>query len=307
MNYTLNQLNIFLKITELKSITKAAEALYLTQPAVSIQLRNFQDQFEIPLTEVIGRQLYVTSFGEEIAEAAKRILVEVETMKHKSLAFKGQLTGRITIAVVSTGKYVMPFFLSSFFNKHIGVDLVMDVTNRYQVLEALEKNQVDFALVSVLPDNLKVEKIGLMENKLVLVGSPDLAESLSKKGKNIFENLPWIYREEGSATRQAMERFITNQNIQVNKKIQLTSNEAVKQAVLAGLGFSIMPLIGLKNELKDKEISIITVKGLPIKTAWNLIWLKGKKFSPAALAYLEFLKENIEAVIETNYKWLRNY
>lgn len=307
MNYTLNQLNIFLKITEFKSITKAAEALHLTQPAVSIQLKNFQDQFEIPLTEVIGRQLYVTSFGEEIAEVAQRVLNEADRLKHKSLAFKGHLTGRLTIAVVSTGKYVMPFFLSSFLNENSGVDLVMDVTNRYQVLEALEKNEVDFALVSVLPDNLKVEKIDLMENKLFLVGSPDSTKSFIKNDLKTFENLPWIYREDGSATRQSMERFISKKKIQVNKKIQLTSNEAVKQAILAGLGFSIMPLIGLKNELKDNELIIIPVKGLPIKTAWNLIWLKGKKFSPAALAYLEFLKKNIPAVIETHYKWLDNY
>ncbi len=307
MNYTLNQLNIFLKITELKSITKAAEALYLTQPAVSIQLKNFQDQFEIPLTEVIGRQLYVTPFGNEIAEATKRILGEVETMKHKSLAFKGNLTGRLTIAVVSTGKYVMPFFLSEFLKTNSGVDLVMDVTNRYQVLESLEKNEVDFALVSVLPDNLKVEKISIMENKLYLVANPELAKTISTKKAAMFENLPWIYREEGSATRQAMERFMTNKNIQVNKKIQLTSNEAVKQAILAGLGFSIMPLIGLKNELNDNEITIVPVNGLPIKTAWNLIWLKGKKFSPAALAYLEYLNENIESVIKTNYNWLEKY
>lgn len=307
MNYTLNQLNIFLKITELKSITKAAEALYLTQPAVSIQLKNFQDQFEIPLTEVIGRQLYVTPFGQEIAEATKRILAEVETMKHKSLAFKGKLTGRLTIAVVSTGKYVMPFFISEFLKIHGGVDLVMDVTNRYQVLESLEKNEVDFALVSVLPDNLKVEKISIMENKLFLVANPELAKIFSNKTEDIFDDLPWIYREEGSATRQAMERFIANKNIQVNKKIQLTSNEAVKQAVLAGLGFSIMPLIGLKNELNDNEISIVPVNGLPIKTAWNLIWLKGKKFSPAALAYLGYLNENIESVIKAHYSWLEKY
>lgn len=307
MHYTLNQLTIFLKITELKSITKAAEALHLTQPAVSIQLKNFQDQFEIPLTEVIGRQLYVTSFGDEIAEATKRILTEVETMKHKGLAFKGQLTGKITIAVVSTGKYVMPFFLSSFLNKHNGVDLVMDVTNRYQVLESLDQNEVDFALVSVLPENLKVEKITLMENKLFLVGNSILSKKISNQGKEIFEDLPWIYREEGSATRQAMERFITSKKIQVNKKIQLTSNEAVKQAVLAGLGFSIMPLIGLKNELSNNEINIVSIKGLPVKTSWNLIWLKGKKFSPAASSYLDFLNSNIEDVVSKNYKWLENY
>ena len=307
MNYTLNQLNIFLKITELRSITKAAEALYLTQPAVSIQLKNFQDQFEIPLTEVIGRQLYVTAFGHEIAEAAKRITAEVELMKQKSIAFKGQLTGRLTIAVVSTGKYVMPFFLSQFLKNHIGVDLVMDVTNRYQVLQSLERNEVDFALVSVLPDNLKVEKISIMENKLHLVANPELAKTISTKKQIPFEAISWIYREEGSATRQSMERFMANNNIEVNKKIQLTSNEAIKQAVLAGLGFSIMPLIGLKNELNSKEIIVVPVKGLPIKTAWNLIWLKGKKFSPAALAYLEYLKENIETVIKSHYNWLEKY
>jgi len=307
MHYTLNQLKIFLKITELKSITKAAEALFLTQPAVSIQLKNFQNQFEIPLTEVIGRQLYVTSFGEEIAAAAKRILDEVELMKHKSLAFKGKLTGQLTLAVVSTGKYVMPFYLSSFLSKHSGVNLVMDVTNRYQVLESLEKNEIDFALVSVLPENLNVKKIPIIENKLFLVGNPNLLKTQPITSKNIANNLPWIYREEGSATRQAMERFIAHKKITVNKKIQLTSNEAVKQAVLAGLGYSIMPLIGLKNELQDKEIEIIPIKGLPIKTSWNLIWLKGKKFSPAALAYLEFLSEYVEKVNASHFDWLDTY
>ena len=307
MNYTLNQLKIFLKISELKSITKAAEALYLTQPAVSIQLKNFQDQFEIPLTEVIGRQLYVTSFGEEIAEAAKRILDEIELMKDKGLAFKGKLTGRLNLAVVSTGKYVIPFFLGSFLKINPGVDLIMDVTNRYKVLESLEKNEIDLALVSVLPENLQIEKIKLMPNRLFLVARKDLVENLAKGEKCDLENVSWIFREEGSATRQAMERFIAENKISTVKKIQLTSNEAVKQAVLAGLGFSIMPLIGLKNELKNNEVSIIDFKGLPLQTEWNLIWLKGKKFSPAASAYIQFLENNREEVIENNFEWLKNY
>lgn len=308
MHYTLHQLNIFLKISETKSITKAAEVLHLTQPAVSIQLKNFQDQFEIPLTEVIGRQLYVTPFGLEIVEAGKRILAEVHTIKHKAMAHKGHLTGELTITVVSTGKYVMPFFLSSFLEKNEGIDLKMDVTNRSEVIRSLEKNEVDFALVSVLPDNLQIEKIELMENKLFLVGSTKRVEQIiNVKGKGLPENLPLIYREQGSATRQAMERFVHGGSIKSSKLMQLTSNEAVKQAVVAGLGLSVMPLIGIKNELNEGEIKIILVKGLPITTSWNLIWLKGKKFSPAASAYLNHLAEEKDKIILDEFDWLKNY
>ena len=114
MNYTLNQLRIFLKVVQTESVTKAAEELFLTQPAVSIQLKNFQDQFDIPLTEVVGRKIYITDFGREIAEAAENIINHVHAINYKTLAYKGQLTGQLKISVVSTGKYVMPFFLSKF-------------------------------------------------------------------------------------------------------------------------------------------------------------------------------------------------
>jgi DNA-binding transcriptional LysR family regulator len=134
MNYTLHQLQVFLKVTQTKSITKAAEELHLTQPAVSIQLRNFQDQFEIPLTEVLGRKLYVTDFGKEIALAAENIINEVYAINYKSQAFKGQLYGRLKLSVVSTGKYVMPYYLSKFMASNDEVELEMDVTNKMKVL-----------------------------------------------------------------------------------------------------------------------------------------------------------------------------
>ena len=144
MNYTLHQLQVFLKVTQTKSITKAAEELHLTQPAVSIQLRNFQDQFEIPLTEIIGRQLYVTDFGKEIAIAANTILDEVYAINYKTMAFKGQLSGRLKLAVVSTGKYVIPYFLSGFLKNNASVELEMDVNNKTKVIKALKNNEVDF-------------------------------------------------------------------------------------------------------------------------------------------------------------------
>ncbi len=305
MNYTLHQLQVFLKVSEKQSITKAAEELFLTQPAVSIQLRNFQDQFSIPLTEVVGRKLYITDFGREIAEAAEKILDQVYAINYKSSSYEGNLSGRLKISIVSTGKYVMPYFLSNFIKGNEGVELLMDVTNKSKVVKALELNEVDFALVSVLPTHLKMDKIALMTNKLFLVG--DMKRSFNSKNKNkIFKDLPLIYREQGSATRGAMEEFIRKNNLPTSKKIELTSNEAVKQAVIAGLGYSIMPLIGIKNELRNGDLQIIEISGLPIITTWNLVWLQSKNLSPAANAFLAYVKEEKEDIIAEHFDWFEN-
>ncbi len=307
MNYTLHQLRIFLKVTQNQSITKASEELHLTQPAVSIQLKNFQDQFSIPLTEVVGRKLFVTDFGKEIAQAAEKILNEVYAINYKTLAYQGEISGRLKISIVSTGKYVMPYFLSDFMKRNTGVDLIMDVTNKTRVVETLELNEVDFALVSVLPKKLKVNRLELMQNKLFFVGGNQLKVKRASSKKSLIEDLPLIYREQGSATRKAMEGFITKNKFPVRKKIQLTSNEAVKQAVISGLGYSIMPLIGIKNEIRNKDLQIIPVKGLPINTAWNLIWLKSKKLSPVSKAYLNFIETKKEEIINRHFDWIKSY
>lgn len=299
MNYTLNQLQIFLKIVETESITKAAEELHLTQPAVSIQLKNFQDQFDIPLTENVGRRIYITDFGREIAVSAENIIYQVNAINNKTLAYKGQMTGKLKIAVVSTGKYVMPYFLSEFMHMNKGIQLNMDVTNKSKVIESLEKNEIDFALVSILPAAINIEKIDLLPNKLFLIGN-------EKTTKNI-EDLPLIFREKGSGTRQAMEQFIQKKKLSVLKKMELSTNEAVKQAIIAGLGYSIMPIIGIKNELINKQLFIIPVKGMPVKTTWSLIWLKGKKHSPVAEAYLNYLKLEKNKIAKEIFSWNEKY
>lgn len=307
MNYTLNQLQIFLKIVQTRSVTKAAEELHLTQPAVSIQLKNFQNQFEIPLTEVVGRKIYITDFGLEIAEAAENIINQVYAINYKTLVHKGQLTGRLKISVVSTGKYVMPFFLADFIKKHPGIELLMDVTNKTKVIESLANNEVDFALVSILPATLNVETLDLLQNKLFLVGN---TEQKFKKGiatKDLFKELILIFREKGSGTRQTMETFIETNSIPIIKKLELTSNEAVKQAVLAGLGYSIMPLIGIKNELQNNELQIIPIKGLPITTTWSLIWLKGKKHSPVSELFLKYLQKEKSQIVLNKFNWYEQY
>ena len=307
MNYTLNQLRIFLKVVKTLSITKAAEELHLTQPAVSIQLKNFQDQFDIPLLEVINKKIYITEFGKEIAEAADKILSEVYAINFKMHSHIGQLAGKLKLSVVSTGKYIAPYFISDFINKHEGIELIMDVTNKSQVINSLEKNEVDFSLVSVLPENIKIDKVELLQNKLFFVGNFEGYTERQTIDKKTIENIPLIYREQGSATRMVMERYILKNNIRVKKKIELTGNEAVKQAVIAGLGYSIMPLIGIKNELENEQLRIIPVKGFPIKSTWNLIWLKGKKLSPVASAFLEFIKREKEKVIQNKFSWYEEY
>jgi DNA-binding transcriptional LysR family regulator len=303
MNYTLNQLQIFLKVVENQSVTKASEELNLTQPAVSIQLKNFQDQFDIPLTEVIGRKIYITDFGREVAAVAENILREADTIKFKTMAYKGQLSGRLKISVVSTGKYVMPYFLSEFIARNPGVELSMDVTNKIKVMESIEKNEVDFALVSILPNNFNFEKIDLLENKLCLIGNPKHFDNEIESDISLLNRIPLIFREKGSGTRQIMEGFIQRNVNSVAKKMELTTNEAVKQAVLAGLGYSIMSLIGLKNELQNKELKIIPLKGLPIRNNWSLIWLKGKKFSPLSKAFVEFLNKEKDRIRKEKFSW----
>jgi DNA-binding transcriptional LysR family regulator len=304
MHYTLHQLKVFLTVTETGSITKAAEELHLTQPAVSIQLKNFQDQFDIPLIELIGRKLYVTDFGKEVAESASQIIREVETINDKGTAHQGELTGKLKISIVSTGQYIMPHFLSSFIKEHPNVNLVMDVTNKAKVVESLEKNQVDFSLVSLIPESLNVDGIALMENHLFLVGNTQEAQKYASFQKKDWGKIPLIFREKGSGTRQTIENFFTKNKIGYKQTLTLTSNEAVKQAVIAGLGFSIMPIIGIRDELLNGTLKIIPIKGFPITSEWSLVWLKNKKFSPVARTYLEELKKNKEEIMKTKFSWI---
>lgn len=297
MNYTVHQLKIFLKVVQTCSITKASEELFMTQPAVSIQLKNLQDQFNIPLTEVIGRKLYITDFGKEVAIIAERVIQELENISYTTQAFQGALTGKLRISSASTGKYVIPYFLNDFLEEHSGVDLLLDVTNKRSVIESLKRNEIDFALVSVVPEKINIEEELLLENKLFLMGNE------AKRN----EVKPLIYREEGSATRMAMEAYFeTHEGIQ-RKRIELTSNEAVKQAVLAGIGLSVMPLIGVRNELSNKELYILPSPDLPIKTDWRLVWLKDKKLSPVSKAFLKYIRSEKNKIIEQHFSWYLAY
>jgi len=307
MNYTLHQLEIFKKIVDLKSVTKASEQLFLTQPAVSIQLKNFQDQFKLPLFEIVGRKLYITEFGEEIGKAANIILTEVEAINYKSSLFEGKLAGKLKLSVVSTAKYAMPYFLTNFIKKNDKVDITMDVTNKMSVIRALENNECDFAMVSTIPKKLKIDSIELMKNQMFFVAGkayhlPEKSIELKDLNKSLF-----LFRENGSATRLAMEKYLIKHKIEILKKMELTSNEAVKQAIIAGLGISLMPIIGIQESLQNGDLKILKIKDLPIETNWNLIWLKTKNLSNVAKAFKTYVIENKEEIIATNFHLKHDY
>jgi DNA-binding transcriptional LysR family regulator len=228
----------------------------------------------------------------------------VYAINYKTLAYKGQLTGRLILSVVSTGKYVMPYFLSDFIKKNSGIDLIMDVTNKSRVINSLKNNEIDFALVSVLPEGLKVNNEVLLENELYVIGNKNIRKTIKPVTKNELNDMPLIYREEGSGTRFVMEEYFKKNKMELRKKMELTSNEAVKQAVIAGLGNSVMPLIGIRNELLKGDLKIIPSQGFPIKSKWQLIWLKEKKLSPVAEAYINYIRKNKENVLNDYFSWI---
>lgn len=305
MNYTLHQLRVFLKVVELKSITKAAVELNLTQPAVSIQVKKLQDQFEVPLTEIIGKQLYVTEFGDVLSKKCKKIIEVADEIKDTVSQYKGLVTGKLKISVVSTGKYVIPFFVKSFMDMYPGVDISINVSNKNTVVKDLQNNTTDFALVSVLPKEIKLNKIELMDNKLYFV-SKNTPNNVVESPKDL-EQVNLLYREHGSATRVAMETYFKKHKIQASNSMELVSNEAIKQAIYADVGFSLMPIIGLRVALQTKEIKLHKLKDLPLVTKWNLVYLEDKSLTPAHAAFVSYLNEKKEQLINENFSWTLNY
>ena len=169
------------------------------------------------------------------------------------------------------------------------------------------KNEIDFALVSVLPEKLNFQKIKLMPNKLFLVGNKEKSFDPVSNDKSILESIPLIFREEGSATRDAMEKYIDKIQLTGIKKMEFVSNETIKQAIIAGLGYSIMPMIGLRNELSNDQLQIIPMEGLPLCTDWYLIYLDNKKLSPIAKTFVDYIEKEKGKIIKENFSWVENY
>ncbi|MEM6772556.1 MAG: LysR substrate-binding domain-containing protein, partial [Bacteroidota bacterium] len=240
-------------------------------------------------------------FGRRIEQLALELLSQAERIEAAANKHRGILTGNIRIATVSTGKYVLPYFLEGFMRKNPGVNISVDVTNKALVVESLKENRIDFGLVSVFPEKLAVVGIPLLPNELYLTASTGFVDLPKRMTKKRLGTLPLIFREEGSATRSAMSTFLTRQQIPTKRAMVLVSTEAVKQAVKAGLGLSVLPRIGIRSELQLGNLQIIPMKGLPIVTEWNLTYLKGKMHNPASQALMEYISHNREQIVQRHF------
>jgi DNA-binding transcriptional LysR family regulator len=245
------------------------------------------------LVDLVQKRIYLTSFGLDFQDTARRILDEARGFEERTAEKKGLLSGTLRISAVSTGKYIAPYLLAEFLRLHPHLDLALDVTNRAKVLEDLAANRADLALISVLPEKTALESLPLMENELVCVAQRPLAAPLPADGVyplGVLEDVPVLFREEGSATRTAMERLLSAHQIEPKKKLVLSTNEAVKQAVMAGLGVSIVPLIGMRSALREEKAVVVPIRGLPLRSTWHIVWPSGKVLSPAAHAFVQALR-----------------
>lgn len=295
MNYTLRQLEVFCTLVKTGSFTKASEVLHLSQPAVSLQFKSFSEQFHFDLLQQQNKRFVLTEFGALVHAEASAILHRVQNLAAINESVRGELVGTLRFSIVSTGKYILPFLLREFLEAHPKVQLQMDVTNKEQVLQHLLDNTVDLSLMSLVPDRLALEVEPLMANTLVLVCSPSYAQKYQRLG---LSKLQYVFRESGSATRKAMEEFLKKERIEPQYKLELTSNEAVKQSLLAGLGASVLPLIGIRRELNAGALVEIPNKHLPIVTSWNLAWRSNQRLSPIAQAYVHFIREHKARLLE---------
>lgn len=299
MSLTFQQLRAFHAIAKHESITKGAKSLQMTQPAASMQLKNLQDQFDVPLTEVIGKQIHITEFGEEIVKMAERIFDEINMIDQRMLELKGLLAGKIRISSVSTGKYIIPYFMSEFMKIHPHVEISLEVSNRFQVLADLEKNSTDVALLSIAPEDPNLKSLLLSENEWYMVSNPE-NQSLYQEliDRNEWTKIPYILREKGSGTRVMMEKFLESKKTVPHKNLEFATNEAVKQAVLAGLGATLLSKFSVQNELSEGKIVILKANGMELKEKWKLMWLKQKKHSPAVLAFIRWMATHSEQIFE---------
>ncbi len=290
MHVTLHQLRVFQAVAKHLSYTKASQVLHLSQPAVSMQVRQLEESIGLPLFEKLGRRIALTEAGREVYQYSRSIARALREMEEVVESLKGLSRGRLSIAVASTVNYFAPRLLAVFHNRYPGIHLKLDITNRERLLELLADNRVDLVLMGQAPEQADVEAEPFMENPLVLVAPPEhpLAERDVIPLKRLEEEV-FVMREPGSGTRQAMERFFDQRGIRIRHGMQMTRNEAVKQAVRAGLGLSVVSLHTIELELATGKLVVLQAEGFPIQRQWYLVYRRGKRLSPAARAFRELV------------------
>ncbi len=299
MDVTLQQLRLFEAIAHHRSFTKAAEAVHLTQPAVSISIKRFEETVGLPLFERIGKKVYLTRAGEALAEQIRVIRREVDALGNLVLSLQGGVQGPLRIAGVTTCKYFMPHLLGAFVRFYPGVRPSLTVTNRARVLQRLGENQDDLVVMGQVPEGLPVETFPFLDNSLVVVGWADhpLAGRRNIPLRDLLQER-FLSREPGSGTRAAADQAFRRERMAIEPYMELGSSEAIKQAVIAGLGISVLSARNIRLEVEQGRLRILDVVGFPLQRHWYAVHPKGKHLSRTAEAFLAFLGTEGAAILE---------
>lgn len=292
MNVTLRQLKVFAAVARHLSFTKAAEELCLTQPAVSMQVKQLEHQLDVSLFEQLGKKIYLTDAGEEVYHYSRQITQQLDELEMVLANLKGLERGRLKISVASTANYFAPTLLGTFCNRFPGITVSLDVTNRETLLRQLADNDVDLVIMGQPPADMDLEAGAFMENPLVIV-APREHPLVGEKAIPLkrLEKETFLVRESGSGTRNAMERFFAQHDIHITTGMEVGSNEAIKQSVQAGLGLGLLSRDTVEMELALGRLSILEVAEFPILRHWYVVHRRGKRLSVVAQAFKKFLLE----------------
>lgn len=292
MNVTFRQLRLFLALAESGSVSRAARACHVTQPTASMQLKEVSDAVGVPLYEVISRRVHLTDAGRDLARTARAIADEWAAFEQRIDATKGLIRGRLRVAVVSTAKYFVPRLLGTFCARHPEIDISLEVLNRDGVVQRLRENLDDLYIMSMPPTDIDLEDQVFLPNPLVVIAGQ--SHPLASRRQVHLEDLAdmrFILRERGSGTRMAIDAHFKRLRFRPDLRLELGSNEAIKEAVAGGLGVSIISIHALHGQRAEHGVSMLEVEGFPIQSQWHVVRQKGKQPSPIARVFQQHLME----------------
>jgi len=290
---TLHQLRIFQSVARHNSFARAAEALHLSPPTLSLQVKQLSETVGQPLFEQLGKKIYLTAAGRTLAEACRDIESRLEQLSQDLAALQGVERGSLKLAILTTVKYTVPKLLGGFCAAHPGIDVAMVVGNRENLLQRLAANQDDLYIMGQPPEQMDVVCEDFADNPLVLVappGHPLVGQQRITPRK--LMNQPFIFREPGSGTRLTAEKFFAAQGVVLKNRLEVGSNEAIKQTVAGGLGLAVLSATTVVAELALGELVQLDVQGFPLIRRWHVVYPRGKRLSPAALAFKDWLYQH---------------
>lgn len=290
MNVTFRQLKVFESVARLLSYTKAAKELYLSQPAVSMQIKQLEENVGLPLLEQIGKKIFLTEAGNEMYHYARSIARELNEAGDIIELLKGVESGRLEISVATTANAFATRMLAMFKQQHKGVTISLDVTNRESLLKQLEDNEKDIAIMGRPPENADLVIEAFADNPLVVIAAPDHhLVGQQPIPLSMLQDQTFVVREQGSGTRTAMQRFFNEHNLSISSSMEMNENEAIKQAVQAGMGLGVVSIHTIELELETNRLVILDVEDFPIMRHWYLVHRKEKRLSPITLAFKQFV------------------